>query len=211
MCLPPLVWQSYDIDFIAARFDASGKRTSKAVITLRHNGVVVHDKIELNSSTGIVVRATRPEVPEGPISINGSLYMTPEEQGSGAVRFRNIWFMPSTGPCTGVASSAPECQETEGADAGAEPAQRDAGVAPPSTGGTSGEHTGGGSAEGAGGASEEDDGTSSGGVHPHTASAGCSTAVHRRGEPAIGAWIALLLLVLSRRGLVRTRSLDHRC
>lgn len=81
MCLPPLVWQTYDIDFRAARFDADGNKIANARITLRHNGVPVHDNVEIETKTG----AGRKEGPE-PRPILFQNHRDP-------VRFRNIWFV----------------------------------------------------------------------------------------------------------------------
>lgn len=74
-------WQTYDITFRAARFDASGKKTEGARITVLWNGVKVHDDYELKDKTG----AGKPEGPEpGPILF----------QDHGAkVRFRNLWIL----------------------------------------------------------------------------------------------------------------------
>ncbi len=80
MCYPPLQWQTYDIDFEAAKFDA-GKKVKNAVITVRHNGVIVHDKVEIAGPTG----GGKPETAEG-----GEIQL----QGHGnPVFYRNVWIV----------------------------------------------------------------------------------------------------------------------
>jgi len=79
MCYPPLRWQTYDIDFQAAKFDASGKRTRGPIITVVQNGVVVQDHYEITAKTG----AGAPEGPgAGAIQLQGH---------NNPVFYRNIW------------------------------------------------------------------------------------------------------------------------
>lgn len=79
LCLPPLVWQTYDVDFTNA-VQEDGKKAKNARITLKHNGVVVHDDVEISGPTG----GHRSE-PEG---TPGSLRL----QGHGnPLQFRNVW------------------------------------------------------------------------------------------------------------------------
>lgn len=82
MCFPPLAWQSYDIEFQASTFDDAGKKTADGLITVRHNGVVIHDNVKLTHAT------TAAPVPEGPAP--GPLYL--QDHGN-QVRYRNVWFV----------------------------------------------------------------------------------------------------------------------
>jgi hypothetical protein len=79
MCYPPLSWQTYDIDFTAAKYDDAGKKTENARITVKHNGVVIHDNVELTKGTP----GYKPEGPE-------KLGLFLQNHGN-PVAFRNIW------------------------------------------------------------------------------------------------------------------------
>jgi hypothetical protein len=81
MCLPPLSWQTYDVDFTCAKFDLEGKVTAPARVTLKHNGVVIHDNLELKSTPGGGQNDQKP----------GSLFL--QDHGD-PVRFQNIWLVP---------------------------------------------------------------------------------------------------------------------
>lgn len=48
---PPGEWQSYDIVFVAPRFDAAGNIASPATITVFHNGVLIQNHFELRGPT----------------------------------------------------------------------------------------------------------------------------------------------------------------
>lgn len=77
-CFPPLSWQTYDMDFKASKFDGD-KKVANARVTIRHNGIVIHDDLELPHGTP----GKNPEGP-GPDVI----YL----QGHGnPVVYRNIW------------------------------------------------------------------------------------------------------------------------
>ena len=82
MCFPPIAWQTYDIDFTAAKYDAAGKKIADAKITVKHNGVVIHKDVALPKTT------TAAPVAEGPQP--GPLYL--QDHGN-PIRFRNIWIV----------------------------------------------------------------------------------------------------------------------
>ena len=81
MCFPPMTWQTYDIEFTAAKFSKDEKK-KKATVTVRHNGVVVHKNLELPGPTGGAVLKDTAE--PGPILL--------QDHGN-PVRYRNIWLV----------------------------------------------------------------------------------------------------------------------
>jgi len=80
MCLPPLAWQTYDVDYTAAQFDAAGKKTKNSHVVVKHNGVVIHDRDLTKGTPGGPING---EVPQP-----GPVYF--QDHGN-PVRYRNIW------------------------------------------------------------------------------------------------------------------------
>jgi len=82
-CKKPQVWQKYDVAFRAPRFDVSGLLTEKARVTVVQNSVMIHDNLELPSTTGgeLDKQIEKP----GPILL--------QDHGN-LVRYRNIWIIP---------------------------------------------------------------------------------------------------------------------
>ena len=81
MSFPPLAWQTYDVDFTAARYDGD-KKMANARMTVRHNGVVIQNDVEMPNVTTSAPLADGPA--PGPLNL--------QEHGS-QVRVRNIWFV----------------------------------------------------------------------------------------------------------------------
>ena len=79
MCFPPLSWQTYDVDFTAAKYNGD-KKVKDAVITLRQNGVLVQDHVKLNKGS------TGGGQPEGPTP--GRIQL---QNHNNPIVFRNIW------------------------------------------------------------------------------------------------------------------------
>jgi len=79
MCYPPLTWQTYDIDFTAARYDAAGAKTKPARCTVNFNGVVTIDSVEIKGSTP----GGNPETPDP-----ACIYLQAHGHPS---FFKNVW------------------------------------------------------------------------------------------------------------------------
>ncbi|CAN5901887.1 hypothetical protein BH23PLA1_BH23PLA1_23270 [soil metagenome] len=82
-CKAPTVWQSYDIEFHAPRFE-DGQKITLARMTVHQNGVLIQDNVEIpmdNTRAGLGGDPSQP----------GPIYL--QDHGD-PVQFRNIWLLP---------------------------------------------------------------------------------------------------------------------
>jgi hypothetical protein len=82
-CKAPTVWQSYDIEFHSPVFEG-GKKVKPARMSVVHNGVKIHDNVEIpldNTRGGLGGEPSQP----GPIML--------QDHGN-PVQYRNIWLAP---------------------------------------------------------------------------------------------------------------------
>ena len=81
-CRKPGQWQSYDINFLRPLFDEDGNLVRKGRITVLHNGVVVHNNLEIEGTTSHKQKAKYSPHKEG--------YIHLQDHGN-PLKFRNIW------------------------------------------------------------------------------------------------------------------------
>ena len=84
-CRPPGQWSTYDIVWIAPRFDGE-RLVSPAYVTMFFNGVLVHHNREVTGPTThrkVLEYAAHP--PTGPLKL---------QDHNNPTRFRNIWYRP---------------------------------------------------------------------------------------------------------------------
>jgi hypothetical protein len=81
-CKPPTVWQTYDIEFTAPKFE-NGKKTEPARMTVSHNGIVIHDNVSIPVDNTRAGMGGDPATP-GPILL--------QDHGH-PVQYRNIWLV----------------------------------------------------------------------------------------------------------------------
>jgi 3-keto-disaccharide hydrolase len=80
----PGQWQTFDVVFLAPRFDADGKKIANAkFVKVVHNGKVVHENVEVTGPTRAA--AFSDEKPTGPLMLQGD---------HGPVAYRNIQIKP---------------------------------------------------------------------------------------------------------------------
>lgn len=83
---PPGEWQTYDIAFTAPRFTANGKLDKPAIVTVLHNGVLVHHARPFWGPTAHkLIPPYTPDTAKGPIGL--------QDHGN-PIRYRNVWIRP---------------------------------------------------------------------------------------------------------------------
>jgi hypothetical protein len=83
---PPGEWQTYDITFTAPRFSSAGALEKPAVVSVLHNGIVVHHATPFWGPTAHrKIDPYTPETAKGPLAL--------QDHGN-PVRYRNIWIRP---------------------------------------------------------------------------------------------------------------------
>lgn len=86
MCFPPLSWQTYDIEYTAAKYNEQGQRIANPRVSVRHNGVLIHNQVELPGDRSTTAAPLPPGPEPGPIFL---------QNHGNPVRYRNIWVVPS--------------------------------------------------------------------------------------------------------------------
>ena len=79
----PGEWQSYDIIFDAPKFDSDGKKIKSGYFTVFHNGVLIHNHVEILGTTENVGPPKNIAHGDGPISL--------QNHCCSQVSFKNIW------------------------------------------------------------------------------------------------------------------------
>lgn len=83
-CRPPLQWQTYDITYTAAKFDASGKLVANPRMTVYHNGVLIHNDQEVREITAWTEKERLAPHKSQP----GHIRM---QAHNNYVQYRNVW------------------------------------------------------------------------------------------------------------------------
>ena len=83
MCYPPLSWQTYDIEYTAAKYEGD-KLVANPRVTIYHNGVKIHENVELPGERNTTAAPVKAGPEPGPIYL--------QDHGN-PVRYRNIWVL----------------------------------------------------------------------------------------------------------------------
>ncbi|MDF2439453.1 MAG: hypothetical protein JWN98_437, partial [Abditibacteriota bacterium] len=81
-CLPPLTWQTLDVEFTAALFDKAGKKRQPARVTARLNGILIHDNVAIPKAS--IAGLLKEGAAKGPLML---------QDHDCPVFYRNIWLV----------------------------------------------------------------------------------------------------------------------
>ena len=79
--LPPETWQTYDIEFRVPRLNADGSIKESPRITVIHNGIKIHDNVEIRRGTAN---------PKAEVKTTGAIQL--QDHGH-PIQYRNIWLV----------------------------------------------------------------------------------------------------------------------
>jgi len=82
MCAPPGQWQTYDVTFHAPRFDKDRNKIKDAVVTVVHNGILIHKDLVVPGPTGGAI--------DDDVHLPGGLLL--QDHGN-LVQYRNVWLV----------------------------------------------------------------------------------------------------------------------
>ena len=82
-CKPAMQWQTYDVTFRAARLDHGGEVLEPVRVTVAHNGLAIHNNVQLIKVTGAAIDENVSE--PGPLLL---------QDHRDLVAYRNIWIVP---------------------------------------------------------------------------------------------------------------------
>jgi Domain of Unknown Function (DUF1080) len=85
---PPGVWQSYDVNWTAPRFNEDGSLKSPARITVYFNGILIQNNVELKGVTVYIGHPSYTKHGASPIKLQA------HGDKSEPISFRNIWIRP---------------------------------------------------------------------------------------------------------------------
>lgn len=85
-CRPPLQWQTYDIYYRAARYDAAGNLKEYGRVTVYQNGVIIHSNQELTWRTGWTEKDRLKPPPSEPGHVKLQAH-------NNFVQYRNVWLV----------------------------------------------------------------------------------------------------------------------
>jgi len=82
--VPSGEWNSYDIIYHSPEFNADGGKIKSGTLTVIHNGVLVHDHVEIKGTTPYIGWPKNPPHGKGPL-------MLQDHGDNSRVSYRNIW------------------------------------------------------------------------------------------------------------------------